>query len=182
MKTSFDVNFNNYLNNCKNQRNIKCAIVATDKQCVILLDNEDINCDSHNKLAECLENMIHPNDQRIGWSAYRANNVYIFLEGPELIANLPLDGTLSTNQAVFILDILKTVCDFNYENNDLMSIDIISTNDYRQYHSHDLNLISKYIISLITDNYIVEEEKIIGKTISNNNITSEETIKIYKKS
>lgn len=180
--TTFDEDFNNYLENCNVDRK-KCAIVATDKQCVMLLEdkNSEEN-NSHNGLAIVLENMIHPDDQRIGWAAYRASNAYVFLEGPELIANLPLDGTLSTNQAVFLLDILKKVCEFNYENNDLISIDIVTSNDYRQYHSHNLKSISKCIIPLITSEYIIEDEKIIGKTLADNHNSPDEAIKVYQKS
>lgn len=124
--------------------------------------------------------MIHPSNQKTGWDAYRTNNVYIFLEGPELIANLPLDGNLSINQAAFLLDIFKIVCEFNNENNDLISIDIITNIDYKQYHNHNFNPICNYILSLITDEYVTEDEKIIGKTYDKE-VTSNEIAKIYKK-
>ena len=179
MENSFEKNFNEYLDECKRHNNIKCAIVATDKQCVVLKETESSQ-KSHNELAEYIENMIHPDNPKVGWDAYRTNNAYIFLEGPELIANLPLDGNLSINQAAFLLDILKRICEFNLENSDLISIDIITSKDYKQYHSHNFNQICNYILSLITDNYVTEDERIIGKTYENK-VISEKIAKIYKK-
>ncbi len=180
MEKTFDKRINEYLEGCKQHDNSKCAIVATDKQCVVLKEYESENCSSHNELAEYIENMIHPSNPKTGWDAYRTNNAYVFLEGPELIANLPLDGNLSINQAAFLLDIFKTVCEFNNENRDLISIDIITNNDYKQYHNHNFNSICNYILSLITNEYVTEDEKIIGKTYDEE-VTFNEISKIYKK-
>ena len=180
MRNTFDKSFDNYLEDCKQNKHMKCAIVATDKQCVVLKEQDSKECNSHNDLALHIENMIHPNNQAIGWEAYHTNNAYIFLEGPELTANLPLDGNLSTTQAAFLLDILKKVCEFNLENSDMMSMDIITNTDYKQYHSHNFNPICNYILSLITEEYVTEDEKIIGKTYDSE-LTPEKMAKIYKK-
>lgn len=55
MEKTFDKSFNEYLEGCKQHDSIKCAIVATDKQCVVLKESESKNCSSHNELAEYIE-------------------------------------------------------------------------------------------------------------------------------
>jgi len=177
----FNSKFNEYLERCKENNHIKCAIVVTDKQCAISTEmDNNLSDTSHNNLAATIENMIHPNENKSGWDAFRLDNVYIFLEGPELIANLPLDGNLSINQAGFLIDVLGEVCKFNAANNNLIKIDVISSCDYKEYRNHDIKPISKHILSLITKKHITTEEIIIGKTIINDK-NCEEVRKTYQK-
>lgn len=163
---NFDLKFDNYLKEIEKVNNIKSAIIVTDKQCVMATELETKK-DSHNDLISYIENMIHPNDSADGWLSYKLHDAYLLAEGPELMINLPLDGNLSINQAKFIIDIIARVCKFNAENGDIISIEIMSSNDSKTYCTHKVDTIGRYILSLITCNYIDQEEIIIGKTIKN---------------
>ena len=172
---NYNNSFNEYLKHCREKDGMKCVIVATDKQCVIKL-GEGKNDDSHNELVGSIENRIHPNDE----ITYRLNNAYILLEGPELIANLPLDGSLSINQAIYLIDIFKKVCDFNKKNNDLIIINTYTNTDCKEFYGHNIEQIARYILSLITNQYIIEEEEIIGSTSIENEIMHKKLTKIYQ--
>ncbi len=177
---NFNIKFKDYLEQCKHNNNVKCAIIATDKQCAIYTASKDEENNSHNDLAGIIENMIHINTSENGCDMFKLHDAYIFLEGPEMIANLPLDGNLSLNQAGFLIDILSEICRFNLENDDLISISIFSSVDIKEYRSHDLKRIAKYVLSFITKEYTTEAERIIGKTIFTNNLI-EETIQKQRK-
>lgn len=181
---NFDSKFKSYLEDCKRQNNIKSVIIITNKQCVIATLSEmnfiqfSENDDSHSKLISYLENLIHPNDNTTGWESYKLHDTYLLLEGPELTINLPLSNNLSINQAGFLIDVLGDICKFNAENNDLISIDIISSTDYKEYKTHNLYIIAKYILSKITEKSLTSEEKIIGKTSINSDFDNP---KVYEK-
>ena len=173
----FDLKLDNYLNECENENNIKGAIIVTDKQCVMATELETEK-DSHNDLISHIENLIHPNDSADGWLSYKLHDAYLLAEGPELMINLPLDGNLSINQANFMIDIIARICKFNAENGDIISIEIVSSNDWKAYRTHTVDKVGKYILSLSNCNYIDQDEKIIGKTIINNEIDKP---KVYEK-
>ena len=175
---NFDTKLDNYLNKDVIENKTKCAIIVTDKQCAMLIAN-DKNIDAtHSNLISYIEQAIHPSDETSGWLTYKLHDAYLLLEGPELMINLPLDGNLSVNQACFIIDIIDKICKFNLLNDDMISIDVISTNDYQSYRTHTINTILKHIISLITKDYVTQDEIIIGKTdININNIKR----KVYEK-
>lgn len=181
---NFDKKFQQYLYDCSKNINTKCAIIVTDKQCAITTLNEinfikqAIFDNSHNDLIEYLENKIHFNNNTSGWESYKLHDAYLLLEGPELKVSLPFSGYLSIKQAGFLIDILADICKFNQENNDLISIDIISSTDYKTYHTHNLKIIGEYILSQITEIYITSEERIIGKTSINSEINKS---KVYEK-
>lgn len=181
---NFDKIFKKYLDNCGKNKNTKCVIIITDKQCAIttlnemILSADKLDDESHMNLMTSLEKEIHPNDNTSGWASYKMHDVYLFLEGPELTVNLPFSGLLSINQAKFLIDILGEVCKFNAENNDLITIDIMTSDDNKTYCSHDLLKIGKYILSQITEMYVTSDERIIGKTSVNNEI---ESLKEYEK-
>ena len=182
---NFDRKFGNYLNDCRMKKDTKCAIIVTDKQRVISTINEmnfnrfTIDDNSHQNLIEYLEEKIHQNDRSTGWESFKLHDIYVLLKGSKIIINLPLDGNLSVNQAGFLIDILADVCRFNAENIDMISIDIISNDDYKEYCSYDIYKIGKYILSKITEFYITVDEKIL-ETPDQNSV--KETSKVYKKS
>ncbi len=181
---NFDKNFKNYLNSCKEDNNIKSAIIVTDKQCVMCTINEmnfkkmTINDDSHINLINYLEDMIYPNNVTTGWESYKLHDAYIILKGSEVTINLPLSGNLSLNQASFLIDILGEICKFNLENGDIISINIMSANDYKEYRNHNLISMGLYVLSNLTEIYITQEEKIIGKTSFNSQYNQP---KVYEK-
>ena len=181
---NFDSRFKAYLEDCKKYNNIKSVIIITDKQCAIMtLSEMNFNQftddeDSHQKLISYLESLIHPDDNTTGWESYKLHDTYLLLEGPELTINLPLSNNLSINQAGFLIDILGDICKFNAETNDLISIDIMSSTDYKEYRTHDLYKIATHILSKITDMYLTCEEKIIGKTSINSDFDNP---KVYEK-
>lgn len=181
---NFDNTFKSYLDDCSKNINTKCAIIITDKQCAIATLNEMnfnkqmLDDDSHIDLICYLESKIHPNDHTTGWESYKIHDVYVIIEGPELKISLPFSGYLSINQAGFLMDLLSTICKFNADNNDLIVIDIISSTEYKTYYTHNIKTIGNYILSQITEMYVVQDERIIGKT----SITSEvNKPKVYEK-
>lgn len=178
MDVNFDIKFNSYLENSIKDNKTKCVIIVTDKQCVMTTASERKIDDTHSELIEYLEKAIHPNDDTSGWLSYKIHDAYLLSEGPELMINLPLDGKLSVNQACFILDIIAKICKFNSENDNMISIEIISSNDYQTYRTNKINQILKHILSLITADYITQEETIVGKTTINIDIIKS---KVYEK-
>lgn len=176
--------FYNYLEECRMKKDIKCAIIVTDKQRVFSTINEmnfnkfTLDDDSHQHLISYLEDKIHPNNRDIGWESSKLHDLYILLKGPKIVVNLPLDGNLSLNQAMFLIDTLSNVCEFNAEYGDLISVDILSSDDYKEYCTHDINKIGKYILSKLSEFYIVTGERIVDKPSFDSNTNKS---KIYKK-
>ena len=166
---NFSLNLYDYLVYCKNE-SVRGVCLITDKQYIFYtqLDNSDI---THDEIYTKLENEIHPNDVRDGFKAIRNNNIHIASVGHELVIYLPDNKLLSLNQYKYIINMLNEVDRFNKENN----TDILLYASYprlleRVIKTRDTKKFKEKISSLVTKEFIIEEESIIGIRLDDNSI------------
>ena len=151
-------------------KSVRGVGLITDKQYIFYtqLDNSDITLD---EIYTKLENEIHPNDQRDGFKAIRDNNIHIASVGHELIIYLPDNKLLSLNQYKYIINMLNEVDRFNKENNTNI---LLYASDprllEREIRTRDINEFKEKISSLVTKEFVIDEESIIGSTLDNNSI------------
>ena len=113
---SLQFNAYEYFKNCRNKRGVA---VITDKQYIFYSQilNKDYN--THDSIGVNIETTIHPNSNRKGWDAFRANNVYVFAIGPsDFRIDFPDNCELSMNQATFILNLLDQIDKYDEEVDD----------------------------------------------------------------
>lgn len=151
-------------------KTVRGVSLITDKQSIFYtqFDNSDI---THDKIYTKLENKIHPNDVRDGFKAIRDNNIHIASVGHELVIYLPDNKLLSLNQYKHLCSMLNQVDKFNKENN--TNILLYATYPRlleRVIKTRDTNEFREKIYSLVTKEFIIDEEIIIGSTLENNSI------------
>ena len=149
---------------------VRGVSLITDKQCIFYtqLDNSDI---THDEIYTKLENEIHPNDVRDGFKAIRNSNIHIASVGHELVIYLPDNKLLSLNQYKYLCNMLNEVDRFNKENN----TDILLYASYpilleRVIKTRDINEFREKISSLVTKEFAIDEEIIIGSRLDDNSI------------
>lgn len=169
-KESLELNVYDYFNYCKDIRKIRGLGVITSKQFVFYSQILPNDFKTHDDIIVTLENAIHPYDQREGFSASRVNNLYIASVGKEFIIYMPDNGQLSYSQSKFLLDALDMVKKFNQEN-DKIKIDLFDNHENESiFDTYDVDKVKEKIKNRITKNVIIEEEKIIGSALSNEEI------------
>ena len=151
-------------------KSVRGVSLITDKQYIFYtqLDNSDI---THDKIYTKLENEIHPNDKRDGFKAIRDNNIHIASVGHELVIYLPDNKLLSLNQYKYIINMLNEVDRFNKENNTNILLYAVYPRLLKGViKTRDINEFKEKISSLVTKEFIIEEESIIGSKLDDNNI------------
>ena len=166
---NLSLNLYNYLVYSQN-KSVRGVSLITDKQYIFYtqLDNSDI---THDKIYTKLENVIHPNDTKLGFNAIRDNNIHIASVGQELVIYLPDNKLLSLNQYKFIINMLNEVDKFNRDNN--TNILLYATYPKlleKVIKTRDTNELKNKLYSLITKKFTIEEEKIIGSMLDYNSI------------
>lgn len=160
-----------YFDYCKNRR-IRGLWVITDKQSIFYSQVLKDDFRNHNNIEVDIENEIHPNMQIEGWDAIRPSHAYIASAGVELEIYMPDNGKLSYSQAKFIIDILNIVEKFNgnEENTRKIKINLYEPpgkeSKYGVTAIEDIKLLKDKLQKEITHNIDIEEEKIIGTTLS----------------
>lgn len=169
MDKNLSLNLYEYLEYSQD-KTVRGVSLITDKQSIFYtqFDNSDI---THDKIYTKLENKIHPNDVRDGFKAIRDNNIHIASVGHELVIYLPDNKLLSFNQYRHLCNILNQADRFNKENN----TNILLYAAYprlleRVIKTRDVNQFKEKMYSLVTKEFIIDEETIIGKTLDNNSI------------
>ena len=166
---NLSLNLYDYLVYSQN-KSVRGVSLITDKQYIFYtqLDNSDI---THDEIYTKLENEIHPNDKRDGFKAIRNNNIHIASVGHELVIYLPDNKLLSLNQYKYLCNMLNEVDRFNKDNN----TNILLYASYprllnRVIKTRDVNQFKEKIYSLVTKEFIIDEETIIGSRLDNNSI------------
>lgn len=156
-----------YFKYCQKGPKIRGVAVVTDKQSIFYSQILKDDYKTHDNIMICIENEIHPYDKREGWDAIRQNHAYLASVGKELVINLPDNGELSLNQASLICSILDEVEKINQENeNHKIKIDCYGSKENSIFDIYDIEKMKRHIKSCVTQNQILEPEKIIGKTLS----------------
>ena len=166
---NLSLNLYDYLVYSQN-KSVRGVSLITDKQYIFYtqLDNSDI---THDEIYTKLENEIHPNDKRDGFKAIRDNNIHIASVGHELVIYLPDNKLLSFNQYKYIINMINEVDRFNKENN----TNILLYASYprlleRVIKTRDINEFIEKIFGLVTKEFSIEEESIIGSKLDDNSI------------
>ena len=151
-------------------KTVRSVLVITDKQSVFYIQNEfdDI---THDKMYIKIENSIHPNDIKEGWSAIRNNNIHIASVGHEFIIYLPEDRTLSMNQYTFLCNMIDEAERFNIDKNKkILLCALYYSNMQEKIKTRNPKEMRDKLYSLVTKEIHIEEEKIIGDILDNNTI------------
>lgn len=173
-KKSLKLNPYEYFQYCNNKRRIRGAAVITDKQCIFYSQLLDNDYGTHNDIDIKIENAIHPNNQKNGWDGYYSNHAYMASVGKELIISMPENGELTSSQAQFMLNILDQTNKFNIEQEDenkKIKIDLFDNPDHESiFDTKNIELLKQKIKSRVTNNITLEEEEIIGTTLTKEEI------------
>ena len=146
----------------------RAVMVITDKQCVFYTQILPNDFKTHDDISINIENEIHPTDQRYGWDAMRDNHTYFFFDKIGIRIAMTDNGELSYTQAQFITDNLKIIDKHNKEHPEKRTkIDFHASGNYDGiYDTYDTDSIIDSVRKQITDDITIEEEKIIGSTLS----------------
>lgn len=171
-KRSLQLSPYEYFQYCNKTRRIRGAAVITDKQCIFYSQLLSNDYGTHNDIDINLENAIHPNNPKEGWDGYYSNHAYIASVGKELIISMPENGELSLAQAKFLSDILDQTNQFNKEQeNEKVKIDFFDTPEHESiFDTKDIELIKQKLKERVTENITIEEEQIIGTTLTKEEI------------
>lgn len=168
---SLKMNPYQYFNYCQQFHEIRGVAVVTDKQSIFysqVLNDDDR---THDNIMIDIEKEIHSNAEQGGFDAFYQNHVYLASLGRELKIFLPNNEELSLNQARLICSILDEVEKINQENdNSKIKIDCFGSIEKSIYDISDVEKMKKHIESCVTKNQTFEEEKIIGKVLSEQEI------------
>ncbi len=163
-----------YLKYCKEENVIRGVGIVTDYQFIFYSQILKDDYSTHDDIVIKLENYIHPNDIRKGWNSFRNNHVYIFSWGKKVFINLPTDETLSTNQYKFICGILDDIDKFNREVTDdkKVKIDVYTSikGKFDEYNLLDVKKIKDELLTMVTREIKIENQKVIGKTLDEKDI------------
>lgn len=171
---SLKLNVYEYFKYCNEKRRIRGAGVITDKQYIFYTQILDDDYGTHNDIEINIENAIHPHNQKYGWDAYYKNHAYVASVGEELMINMPENGELSLAQANFLSDILDQTDKYNNERQSWkpkIRIDFFDASEHDSYFdTNDIAFLKEKIQERVTQKITIEEEKIIGTTLSKEEI------------
>lgn len=162
-----------YLNGYRDTRGVG---VITDSQSIFYTQFLDKSYDkTHDNIATNIEDIIH--HQRDG--KFYENHVYVFAILDYFCINFPSNGMLSLNQYKYLCDILDQVNKYNSETTDDKKIHIdfmAENNTYDKFiqefeKEQDISKIKERLRSLITHDIHLDEEVIIGKKLSDEELT-----------
>lgn len=148
--------------------------VITDSQYIFYTQVLRDDYGTHNDIAINIENAIHPYNKKRGWDAYHDNNIYFYSVGNEFIIDLPENSELSMNQYKYLCMVLDEVDKFNREVSDDKKICIDVHTVVREYFNDskllDVEKIKEDLYKMVTQNIEIEDQIIIGKTLSDDDM------------
>lgn len=157
-----------YVQYCNEIKYIRGVAVITDKQWIFYSQILENDYGTHNDIVMDIETEVYHNPQYFG----RSSNAYIFLVGGEIIISMPDNGELSLSQTKFISDILEKINKYaNEEENFRKQINIgFFAKKNSCFNITDINKIQQKLKEMTTTNITIEEEKIIGNTLTKEEI------------
>lgn len=162
-----------YLKYCSTHRAIRGVAVITDKQYIFYSQVLRDDYGTHNDIEIEIENAIHPNNIRYAWDAIHDNNAHIFAVGyKEFIIDLPDNGELSMTQLDFIFSALDQIKKYNSEQESedkKVKLSVFHKLLKTDTHS-DITALKEELKGMVTKKVTLDEEKIIGKTLSREKI------------
>jgi len=161
-----------YLDYCNNKKNIRAVGVITDKQFIFYSQVLKEEVPSHIWMVNKIENAIHPSNQQNGISAVRDYNVYIFATGANWFEILlPQIDAISLSQYEFLIDCIKQLEEYNQnveKETHKVNYNIINSNG-NKIKGNQVEELKENIKRYIVKNVVIEDEKILGKTLSKEN-------------
>ncbi len=170
-KRSLELSVYEYLKRCSDTgRNIRAVGVITDKQLVFYSQILKNDYATHDNIAVDIENTIHPKQERRGWDAIRENNIHFFCLGPStLLIDLPQDQRLSMSQVSLVESVLREVDKYNSEctyDFEMVRVEFYSSRQNEKVSKlTETNEIIAELKKMVTTNYIIDDEEIIGKKL-----------------
>ena len=163
-----------YLKYCREEGVIRGVGIVTDYQYIFYSQLLKDDYAAHESIVMKLEDYIHPDDVGNVWASFRDNHVYIFSWGKKIDINLPADETLSTNQYKFLCGILDDIDKFNREVTDdrKVKIDVYTSikGRFDKYNLLDVKRIKDELLTMVTREIKIENQKVIGKTLDEKDI------------
>lgn len=163
-----------YLKYCKEERVIRGVGIVTDYQYIFYSQLLKDDYAAHESIVMKLEDYIHPDDVGNVWASFRDNHVYIFSWGKKIDINLPTDETLSINQYKFLCGILDDIDKFNREvtEDKKVKIDVYTSKKgkFDEYNLLDVQKIKDELLTMVTREIKIENQKVIGKTLDEKDI------------
>lgn len=150
------------------EKGTRAVMVITDKQCVFYTQILPKDYKTHDEISINIENEIHPTDQRYGWDAMRDNHAYFFFDKIGMRIAMPDNEELSYTQAQFITEYLNIIDKYNKEQPEKrIKLNFHASGNYNSiFDTYDMDSITDSVSNQITDDITIEEEKIIGNTLS----------------
>lgn len=156
-----------YLTNWR-EKGTRAVMVITDKQCIFYTQILPEDFKTHDAISIDIENEIHPTNQKYGWDAIRDNHIYLFFDKIGVGIAMPGNEQLSYAQAQFITEYLEVIDKYNKEHEEKrVKLDFHASGNYDGlYDTFDIDSIIDRLEKQITNDITIEEEKIIGNTLS----------------
>ena len=174
-KVGFGKSVYDYL---KAYRRTRGVGVITDSQSIFYTQFLDRSYGAtHDELTARIEDIIHHQD--IGMGNFYDNHIYIFAIADYFYINFPDDGTLSMNQYKYLCDVLDQIDKFNNESSERKKTHItffgrteLQNKFIREFDEvQDISKMKEKLKKLITPSVDIQKEVIIGKTLSEEELT-----------
>ena len=161
-----------YFNYCKRRKGTRGVAVITDKQYVFYSQVEENDYTTHDGIFIKIEGELHSNGATANWNDIRQNDMFVASLGKELIIFLPSNKELSMSQYSFLCDILDQVIKFNseQEKEDQIEIYVWGAKNISEEKHTDIEKLKKDLYANVTKSIVINEEKIIGKTLDRETI------------
>ncbi len=163
---SFKMNIYDYYKYCHKVNELRGVGVITNKQYVFNTD-ENIN-GNHYNIALNIEKQIYSlNNKKIDELSNKNIHFYCYIN--TFLIELPLNNKLSKSQVMLLENILNQLSQYNNQAKDKkVEIQLFSNNKFKERKTKSISEIKKVLHENISNKIIIEEEKIIGKTLSEN--------------
>ena len=161
---NFKMNIYDYYKYCHNENEIRGAGVITNKQYIFNTD-EKTNAE-HYSIVSNIESQIYSSNNKKN-DELSNNNIHFYCYIDTFLIELPLNNKLTKSQVMLLDNILNQISQYNNQAKDKkVEIQLFSNNKFKEKESTNISEIKKELHENISDNIIIEEEKIIGKTLS----------------
>ena len=161
---NFKMNIYDYYKYCHKVHELRGVGVITNKQ-YVFNTNENIN-DDHYNIALNIEKKIYSSNNKKN-DELSNNNIHFYCYIDTFLIELPQNNKLTKSQVMLLDNILNQLSQYNNQAKDKkVEIQLFSNNKFKEKESTNISEIKKELHENISNNIIIEEEKIIGKTLS----------------
>ena len=157
-----------YLKYCKQNRTVRGVGIITSKQFVFYSQVGQSDYMTHDELMVTIEQLIHP-IERTGWDAIRPQDASLALIGNTIFFYLPDTEELTYSQFEFLNKVLDQIEKYNQEV-ELKEHARLICYKKEELDTQNVESMRKKLETHISKSFSLEEERIIGETLTKEQI------------